>query len=536
MKIELFDTTLRDGTQGEHVSLSAWDKLRVARRLDAFGIDLIEGGWPGSNPKDKAFFALAQDEPWQHARLCAFGATRRAGVPPDADPNLAALLDARTPVVSLFGKSWTLHAEIALGISLDENLALIGSSVGYLHAQGRRVIYDAEHFFDGYKTDAAYALDTLAVAAEAGADVLVLCDTNGGTLPHEVFRAVQAVRERFPDRKLGIHTHNDGGCAVANTLMAVQAGVQHVQGTIGGIGERCGNADLCALVPNLQLKLGHACVPPDRLATLTELLHFVWDVANLNPVNNAPYVGRSAFAHKGGIHVSAVMKDARAYEHIPPEQVGNRRRVLVSDLSGQSNIRYKAEELGVALEDQAQTQEAVRRIKELEHLGYAFEGAEASFELLLRAVRGEETAFFQLERLRVRSEKDAAPFDCSEATLVLTVQGQRELVAAEGNGPVDALSRALRKGLLAFYPHLAAVRLSDYKVRVLTPEHGTAASVRVLVEHQTGEEGQERWHTVGVSTNILEASWQALADGVRYYLLRTGTGQAPRSAAAALVA
>ncbi|QXD14182.1 citramalate synthase [Rhodocaloribacter litoris] len=541
--IELFDTTLRDGTQGEHVSLSARDKLRIARRLDAFGIDLIEGGWPGSNPKDQAFFEQARDVAWRHARLCAFGSTRRVQFAPEDDPNLAAMLAAGTPVVSIFGKSWTLHAEVALGVSRDENLDLIASSVAYLKAQGKHVVYDAEHFFDGYADDPAYALATLEAAAEAGADVLVLCDTNGGTLPQAVYEVVREVCTRF-DRPVGIHAHNDGGCAVANTLMAVQAGARHVQGTIGGIGERCGNADLCAVIPGLQLKLGYDCVAPAQLRGLTELAHFVQEVANLDPVDRAPYVGRSAFAHKGGVHVSAVMKEPRAYEHLEPETIGNRRRVLVSDLSGRSNVRYKAAELGLKLTE-AEAALAVRRIKELEHHGYEFEGAEASFELLLRAVQGEAVSFFELERLRVRSDiqdvdrverssrvssSEALPAgSCTEATIVVRVGGRRELAVAEGTGPVDALSNALRQVLAGCFPSLERVRLSDYKVRVVNPEEGTGAAVRVLVEHR---DDTRSWVTVGVSSNILDASWRALADGIRYYLWLVHPAEASPSRAA----
>jgi 2-isopropylmalate synthase len=481
-------------------------------------VDIIEGGWPGSNPKDRAFFEQAKDMTWRHAEICAFGSTRRASLAPEDDPNLRHLLAAETSVVSIFGKSWTLHAEVALGVSLEKNLELIHSSVAYLRAHGRRVIYDAEHFFDGYKADPAYALETLRAAADAGADTLVLCDTNGGTLPTELKEIVGVVRQQF-DQALGIHTHNDGGCAVANTLIAVEAGVRHVQGTINGIGERCGNADLCAVIPGLQLKMGYDCVAPDRLRTLSELAHFVSDVANLDPVDRSPYVGRSAFAHKGGVHVSAVMKEPRAYEHLTPEVVGNRRRVLVSDLSGKSNVRYKADELGIDLRDEHHAERAVQRIKELEHLGYEFKGAEATFKLLLRTLQGEATEYFTLERLRVRSEKNGFGYACSEATLVLTVQGERKLIASEGNGPVDAMSEALRTALAAFYPQLDAVRLSDYKVRVLTPQDGTAASVRVLAEHSTDT---ATWNTVGVSANILEASWEALADGIRYHLLQAG--------------
>lgn len=515
-RVELFDTTLRDGTQGEHVTLSVQDKIRIARRLDAFGIDVIEGGWPGSNPKDYAFFDAAKDIEWKHAQVCAFGSTRRAGNTPEEDPNLRCLIEAQTPTVSIFGKSWTLHARVALGITLEENLELIESSVAYLRGYGKRVIYDAEHFFDGYKDDPVYALQTLRAAAEAGADTLVLCDTNGGTLPSEIARIVSKIKAQF-DQTIGIHTHNDGGCSIANTLMAVEAGARHVQGTFNGIGERTGNADLCAVIAGLQLKMGFACVEPEQLRQLTDLSHFVNEVANLDPIDRSPYVGRSAFAHKGGIHVSAVMKEPRAYEHLKPEDVGNKRRVLVSDLSGQSNVRYKAEELGINLDEKDQARKAIQRIKELEHQGYEFQGAEASFELLLRTIQGEDTDFFSLERLRVRSEKDGQGVDFSEATIVVQVQGHRELAVGEGSGPVDALSHALQNVLAGFYPHLQDVRLADYKVRVLNPEDGTAAAVRVLIEHRDGEHS---WHTVGVSTNILEASWQALADGVRYYLLR----------------
>ena len=518
--MELFDTTLRDGTQGQHVTLSARDKLRIAKQLDAFGIDVIEGGWPGSNPKDQAFFEEAQGEDWRHASVCAFGSTRRAGTAPEDDANLQALLAANTDTVCIFGKTWTLHVTEALGISLEANRDLIASSVGYLRAQGKRVIYDAEHFFDGYAANPDYARFTLQAAADAGADTVVLCDTNGGTLPHDIERITATIRKALDDQghadvTLGIHAHNDSGCAVANSLAAVRAGARHVQGTINGLGERCGNADLCAVIPSLQLKMGHRCVPDDALASLTDLSRFTNEVANLDPIDRAPYVGRSAFAHKGGVHVSAVMKNPDTYEHIVPETVGNRRNVLVSDLSGRSNIRYKAEELGIDLEADGEARKAVARIKELEHLGYEFQGAEASFELLLRQIRGESLDLFTLERLRVWSEHDEEQVHGLEASLALCVQGERKLAVAEGDGPVDALSNAMREGLSMFYPCLESVRLSDYKVRVLTPQDGTAASVRVLIEHG---DGHETWNTVGVSTNILEASWQALADGVRYYL------------------
>ena len=518
--IELFDTTLRDGTQGEHVTLSVNDKVRIARRLDRFGIDVIEGGWPGSNPKDFEFFETAADLDWTNSSICAFGSTRRAHNSAEEDPNLQAILDARTPVVTIFGKSWLLHVVKALGVDRVENLDMIGSSVRWLADNGRRVIYDAEHFFDGYKDNRIYALETLWAAAENGADVLVLCDTNGGTMPGEIHEIVKDVCGVFESYAIGIHAHNDSGCAVANTLMAVDAGARHVQGTINGIGERTGNVDLCAAIACLQLKMGYACVDDEALSTLADLSHFVDEVANLAPIDRAPFVGRSAFAHKGGIHVSAVMKEPRAYEHLDPTLVGNRRRVLVSDLSGQSNVRYKAQELGIELDGKNEARRAVARIKELEHLGYEFQGAEASFELLLRSVRGQDTEYFTLDRLRVHSEEGDRGMGWSEATVSVFVQGHRELAVGEGVGPVDALSKALHAALCRFFPRLEAVRLVDYKVRVLNPEDATAAMVRVLIEHRDTA-GDRIWHTVGVSRNIIEASWQALTDGIRYYLLHT---------------
>ncbi len=516
--IELFDTTLRDGSQAEHVTLSVSDKMRIAHRLDAFGIHVIEGGWPGSNPKDQEFFEQAARASWKHADICAFGSTRRSGNTPASDPNLKALLASGTGVVSIFGKSWTLHVERALGVTRAENLEMIGSTIRFLTDEGRRVIYDAEHFFDGYKDDPAYALRTLDAAASAGADVLVLCDTNGGTLPSEVARIVRAVSRRF--NALGIHPHNDCGCGVANALAAVEAGARHVQGTVNGIGERVGNGDLCAIVACLQTKMGFQCVSPKALKGLADLSHFVDEVANMLPLDRAPFVGRSAFAHKGGIHVSAVMKEPRAYEHLDPTVVGNKRRVLVSDLSGQSNVRYKAKELGIELVGKRKTREAVQRIKQLEHLGYEFQGAEASLELLLRSIRGNARVPFTLDRFRVHTAQGQRGVQWSEATVAVFVRGQRELAVAEGVGPVDALSNALHTALCRSYPRLGAVRLADYKVRVLGSESATEATVRVLIEHHEAG-GDRRWHTVGVSKNILDASWQALTDGICYYLLHT---------------
>ena len=519
-RIELFDTTLRDGTQGEHVTLSVNDKIRIAHRLDEFGIDIIEGGWPGSNPKDQEFFERAFQENWQHCHICAFGSTRRSHNTSQEDPNLSALLKANTPVVSLFGKSWLLHVRKALNVTPEENLDMIGSTIEWLVQNQRRVIYDAEHFFDGYKDDAGYAIQTLRAAAHAGATVLVLCDTNGGSMPSEIRAMTEQVCSHFDDIPIGIHAHNDSGVATANSIAAVEAGARHVQGTINGIGERTGNADLCTVIACLQNKLGYECVTEKQLATLSDLSAFVYEICNMLPIDRAPFVGRSAFAHKGGIHVSAVMKEPRAYEHLEPELVGNKRRVLVSDLSGQSNVRYKAEELGISLNGREEARRAVQRIKELEHLGYEFQGAEASFELLLRTIKGEDTEMFRLDRLRVYSEQDEHGSEWSEATVAVYVGDHRELAVGEGVGPVDALSLALNRALCRFYPRLGDLRLADYKVRVLTPEKATAASVRVLIEHHDIH-GEDIWHTVGVSRNILDASWQALTDGVRYYLLRT---------------
>lgn len=516
-QIKLFDTTLRDGCQGEKISFSVDDKLRIARKLDAFGIHYIEGGWPGSNPKDALFFEQARKGKFYHARLVAFGSTRRSGVTPEQDNNLNMLLQAETPAISLFGKTWAKHATIALGVSREENCEMIFDSVAFLKKNGREVIYDAEHFFDGYKDDAAYALATIKAAIAGGADVIVFCDTNGGSLPDEVFEIVSRVRSQIKG-ELGIHTHNDGELAVANTLAAVRAGATHVQGTINGFGERCGNANLISLIANLQLKTGYRCVSDDQLHGLSELSSFVNEVANVAPRDEAAFVGKSAFAHKGGVHVSAVMKDPTTYEHIMPQLVGNSRRVLVSDLSGRSNVHYKMAELGIDRENGRDDAGAiVQEIKRLENQGYVFEAAEASFELLVKRHRREMPAFFQLSGFRVAIEKDGAGEPRSEATIRVGVEGEVEHAAAEGDGPVNALDRALRKALLRFYPEITLMRLVDYKVRVLNESLGTAAQVRVLIESQSED---ERWSTIGVSENIIEASWEALVDSFTYFLYK----------------
>jgi 2-isopropylmalate synthase len=519
--VSIYDTTLRDGSQAEDVSFSVGDKLRIAERLDDFGVAYIEGGFPGSNPRDEEFFREAARLKLGHARLAAFGSTRKAKNRVGEDDGIRALLRAGTPVVTIFGKSWDLHVTDALRIDLGRNLELIADSVAYLKGGVDEVFFDAEHFFDGYKRNPAYALDTLEAAAGAGADCLVLCDTNGGLLPHEIVPILEQVRLRLPGASLGIHVHNDAETAVANTLMAVAWGVRHVQGTINGIGERCGNANLCSIIPAAQCKLGLDVVPPAKLAGLRGLSRFVDELANLAPLRHQPYVGDSAFAHKGGVHVSAVGRNPETYEHLPPETVGNRSRVLVSDLSGTANILHKAAELDLHLPNaDADTRLILEKLKELEHKGFQFEGAEASFEILSRKILGTHQRFFDLKGARVIVEKRREGEACiSEATIKVAVGGVVEHTAAEGDGPVNALDNALRKALEKFYPMLREVRLVDFKVRVLTAQAGTAAQVRVLID---SGDGTDRWGTVGVSENIIEASWQALVDSIEYKLIKDG--------------
>ncbi len=521
VRIALYDTTLRDGTQGAGVTLSAQDKLRIAERLDEFGVDYIEGGWPGSNPKDLEFFEQARHRPWRHARITAFGSTRRAGIAAEQDENLQMILAAGTPAAAVFGKSWDLHVREALRTTLDENLRMIEDSVRYLKHRGVEVVYDAEHYFDGWKANPEYALTTLAAASRGGADVVVLCDTNGGCLPFEIRAGVEAARGSIAG-PLGIHSHNDGDLGVANAIVAVRAGAIHVQGTINGIGERCGNANLISIIPNLQLKLGYDCVPAASLRLLGELARFVSELANMAPDEYQPFVGRNAFAHKGGVHVSAVMAHPPTYEHIPPETVGNERRVVVSDLSGRANVLYKAEEMGVDLsKDRPEVREILAQLKQLEHAGFQFEGAEASFELLVRRTMGQHRPAFTLKGLRVMVEKGPRGEVASEASIRVAVDGQEEHTAAEGNGPVHALDRALRKALERFYPAIRDVRLVDYKVRVLNADAATAAKVRVLIQ---STDGKRTWGTVGVSENVVEASWQALVDSLEYVLLGDPAG------------
>lgn len=519
--VKLFDTTLRDGSQSESISFSLEDKLHIAKKLDEFGIHYIEGGWPGSNPKDVLFFKKAKDVHFKQAKIVAFGSTKHAKNKVEDDPNILALLEAETPAVSVFGKTWVFHVEKALRVTKQQNLDMIRESVAFLKANGKEVIFDAEHFFDGYKDDPDYALEALKVAESAGADVLVLCDTNGGSLTNEIAEIVREVKQNV-SVPLGIHAHNDSGLAVANSLAAVQNGCVHVQGTINGYGERSGNANLCTVIPNLQLKAGYSCVPSENIARITALSHYVSEIANLIHPNNMPFVGKSAFAHKGGIHVSAVMRDSDTYEHIKPEAVGNKRRVLVSDLSGKSNIVFKADELGVDLEsDKDKIPEIVQQLKQLEHEGYEFEAAEGSLELLIKKLKNEYRNYFTLQGFRILIEKNESDEIRSEATVRMIVNNQVEHTASEGVGPVNALDNALRKALINFYPEIDEMKLSDYKVRVINAKAATSAKVRVLIE---SSDEKKTWNTVGVSENIIKASWQALTDSISYYLMKKHNG------------
>lgn len=516
--IKIYDTTLRDGTQAEDISFSVEDKIRIAERLDDFGIHYIEGGWPGSNPKDAEFFRKIKKVPLKNAKMVAFGSTRRPGIKANKDTNLKAILNAGTGAVTIFGKTWDLHVRDALKVSLKENLDLISDSVSYLRGKVREVFYDAEHFFDGYRANPEYALKTLKVAEEAGADCLVLCDTNGGMMSSEVGMIFREVRSHVKT-PLGIHAHNDSETAVANTIVAVENGAVQVQGTINGYGERCGNANLCSIIPNIRLKLGLGCIPEESLKKLRELSRFVDEIANLRHFKRQPYVGDSAFAHKGGIHVSAVLKNPLTYEHIRPESIGNYQRVLVSELSGKSNVIRKAKEFKINItKDSPHLQEIVNTLKDLENQGFQFEGAEGSFELLMRRALGTHKKFFDLAGFRVIVEKRKEKEEpISEATIMVKVGGKVEHTAATGNGPVNALDNALRKALDRFYPELKDVKLIDYKVRVLAPGKGTSAKVRVLIE---SGDNRKKWGTVGVSENIIDASWQALVDSIEYKLLR----------------
>ena len=517
--ISIYDTTLRDGTQREGISLSADDKMKIARRLDEFGMHYIEGGWPGSNPKDAEFFQRVQELQFKTAKLAAFGSTLKKDSRPEDDVNIQTLLAAQTPVVTLVGKSWDLHVFDVLETSLSQNLAMIAESVAYFKAHAKEVVYDAEHFFDGYKANPGYALQTVRAAAENGAGVVVLCDTNGGTLPWEIEEIVRAVAARV-SAPLGIHTHDDGGCGVANSLAAVRAGAVHVQGTINGYGERVGNANLCTIIPDLQLKMGKVCIPAESLARLTELSYYVAEVANLPHDKHFPYVGSSAFAHKGGIHVAAMLKNEVSYQHIDPALVGNQRHTVVSELSGRGNVLDKSRQFGLDVSgDQARL--VLAQIKSLEAQGFTFESAEGSLSVMLQQLQPGYQPPFELIDFMVVVEHRRGRGMLAEATVKVRIGDEVVHTAAEGNGPVSALDAALRKALVDVYPALANVRLSDYKVRILDSESGTSAAVRVLIDTKNGA---RQWSTVGASTNIIEASWRALADSMEYALLN-GAGK-----------
>ncbi len=516
-KIKLYDTTLRDGAQGEGISYSVMDKVRIAQELDSLGMHYIEGGWPGSNPKDMEFYLRMAKKRLKNAELVAFGSTRRANSLAGKDTNLRALLKSQAKIVTIFGKTWDLHIRDVLKTTLDENLNMIKDTVNFLVSKGPTVFYDAEHFFDAYKANREYSLKCLLTAQDAGAKAVVLCDTNGGTLTSEISRVIKEIRPQI-SVWLGIHCHNDADLAVANSIAAVEAGADIVQGTINGYGERCGNADLIPIIANLKLKLGINCIDDDKLKELTRVSHFVSEISNMKQRNDQPYTGASAFAHKGGVHINAVMKNPRTYEHIEPDLVGNRRRILVSELGGKTGIllRAKTLELDLSKED-PQTKRILKLVQSLEHQGYHFEAAEASFELLMKRALKKYKRFFDLEGFRVVVEKRSDKKITSEVIIKLKVKGIKEHTAAEGDGPVNALDNALRKALKDFYPTLSKMHLSDFKVRVLDEKVGTAAKVRVLIQSQ---DETDTWSTIGVSENIIEASWQALVDSVEYKLLK----------------
>ena len=518
-KIQIYDTTLRDGTQGEGISLSLNDKLFLAKRLDAFGVNYIEGGWPGSNPKDMAFFREAKKIRFKHAKVAAFGSTRRAHVKVSNDDQVKMLLDAQTKVITIFGKSWDFHVQEVFKTSLKENLTMIWDTVDFLKSKKRYVIYDAEHFFDGFHENPEYAIQTIREAAKAGADLVCLCDTNGGSAPHQIAVAMKRARKaiRIP---IGIHCHNDGDLAVANSVAAVEHGAIQVQGTINGYGERCGNANLTSIVPVLQLKLGFRVVSEKKLKELTELSHYVAEVCNMPIENNQPFTGQSAFAHKGGVHVNAMMKNRKTYEHINPILIGNRTRFLVSELSGKSNVLLKSEELHLGLsKDKPETRAILEKIQNLENQGYQFEAAEASFELLMKKELGKYKKFFKVKKAEVRTEEIGEGSPRSEASVKLEVDGKETDSIQNGDGPVDALYKAIAVALVRFFPVIQEIHLTDYKVRVVNPQDGTAAKVRVFIQFQ--DKTGNTWTTVGVDQNIIEASWKALVDAIEYKLLKS---------------
>lgn len=516
-KVIIYDTTLRDGTQGEGVSLSVQDKINITKKLDQLGVDFIEGGWPGSNPKDMDYFRDIINIPLNCSKVVAFGSTRRANTRPEEDVNLNKFVEAGVEYVTIFGKSWDFHVKEALKVSLEENLEMIRSSIEFLRSKGIHVFFDAEHFFDGYKENKEYAMEALKTAEEAGAETVILCDTNGGTLPSEVFSIVKEVVREI-DVPIGIHCHNDAELAVANSLMAVEAGARQVQGTMNGLGERCGNANITSIIPSLQIKMGYDCLNCDGLDHLTETARFIMETANMSLPNNQPYVGNSAFAHKAGIHVNAVLKNSKTYEHIDPEIVGNTRRVLVSELSGASNLQYRVQELGIEFsEDRGIQRNFISKIKQLEYEGYQFEGAEASFELLLNKEMGYFEPKFTMESFNVFANKRGNLPVYSEASIKIKVKDEIHHTAADGYGPVDALDHSFRKALEAFFPTIKNMHLVDYKVRVIDGKDGTSAKVRVLIE---SSDGVDNWTTIGVSNDVIEASWIALADSFNYKLMK----------------
>jgi 2-isopropylmalate synthase len=516
LKIKIYDTTLRDGMQAQGISFSVEDKLLIARRFDEFGMDYVEGGFPQSNPKETQFFEELARNPLKNAKLVAFGSTRRAGTKVQDDAGIRALLEAQAPACTVVGKCWDLHVKDVLRCSNEENIAICADSVGYLVSKGKEVIFDAEHFFDGYQANPDYAIKVLAAAAQAGASCLVLCETNGGKLPHEVYDITSAVARALPGVEIGIHCHNDTDCAVANSLAAVRAGSRHIQGTVNGMGERAGNANLCSIMPNLTLKMGLETVSTEKLKTLTELSRFVFEVANLAPAQRMPYVGESAFSHKGGLHIDALRKNQKTYEHIDPEAVGNTRKFLISELSGSSNVLDKLEKKKLVT-DKETARKILQRIQDLENEGYQFEAAEASFDILIKKALGSYKPCFELEKYHIDVERSPDGRMLTEASVRLKVDGKTEHVVSEGDGPVNALDGALRKALYPFYPNLKDMSLIDYKVRVVNAKAGTAARVRVVIESRDSD---DLWGTVGVSENIIEASWIALVDSVEYKLLK----------------
>lgn len=516
--IEIFDSTLRDGAQGEGISFSVHDKIRILKALDEIGIDYVEAGNPGSNPKDLEFFRQAAELKLQNSRLCAFGSTRRRDISVEEDVNVQSMLQADTPVIVIFGKSWDFHVTDIIRATLEENLEMIFDTVKFFVDKGKEVIFDAEHYFDGFKSNEEYALKSLQAAVDAGAKTLVLCETNGGALPMQVYDATKRVTSEYPELTIGIHTHNDSGMAEANSIMAVEAGADHVQGTFVGFGERCGNANLSTMIPGMELKMGLSCLPEGSLASLTSTARCISEIANIRIPHTMPYVGKSAFAHKGGMHIDGISKNTLSFEHISPESVGNERRLLMSEVAGRSMVLKRIQRVSPELtKGSSETKMIIDRLKELEMEGYQFEGAESSFELVIRKHLGKYKPFFELDHFKIIGEQPSSQKDMSSSAMIkIRVDGTEEITAAEGDGPVNALDRALRKALEVFYPVLKHVSLTDYKVRVLDSKEASAARVRVLIE---STDGIDTWTTVGVSTDIIQASWIALVDSIEYRLM-----------------